>query len=253
MRFELQRADFWKRISAFLFDIIMLGIIVVGAAVALSAILGYDKYMDVIEQVEQEYIEKYDINPDITDEERAALTPEEEAVYDEYNKARQDDERLLIAYNMLFNLSLAITSVSILLAYVIMELIVPIIFKNGQTLGKKAFGLAVVHTNGVRLHGQAHFVRTIIGKCLIEAIIPAYFVIMILFGGLGIVGVVVLALMLVLQIFVIAYTKTRSAIHDLIADTVVVDYASQMIFENADELIAYKTKIHEEMANKKEY
>ena len=220
---------------------------------ALSAILGYDKYMDVIEQVEQEYIEKYDINPDITDEERAALTPEEEAVYDEYNKARQDDERLLIAYNMLFNLSLAITSVSILLAYVIMELIVPIIFKNGQTLGKKAFGLAVVHTNGVRLHGQAHFVRTIIGKCLIEAIIPAYFVIMILFGGLGIVGVVVLALMLVLQIFVIAYTKTRSAIHDLIADTVVVDYASQMIFENADELIAYKTKIHEEMANKKEY
>ena len=253
MRFEIQRADFWKRISAFLFDIILLGIVIVGAAAALSGILGYDKYMDVVEQVEDEYIEKYGIDPDITEEERAALSPEEYAVYDEYNEARKNDERLIIAYNMLFNLALAITSASILIGYIIMELIIPIFFKNGQTLGKKAFGLAVVHTNGVRLRGQAHFIRTIIGKCLIEALVPAYFIIMILFGSLGIVGLVVLALLLLLQIFVLAYTKTRSAIHDLIADTVVVDFASQMIFENADELIAYKTKIHEELANKKEY
>ena len=166
MRFEIQRADFWKRISAFLFDIILLGIVIVGAAALLSAILGYDKHMAVVEQVENEYIEKYGINTELTDEEKAKLSEEELAVYDEYNAARESDERLIIGYNMIMRLIFTILSVSVLIGHVIMEFIVPIFFKNGQTLGKKAFGLAVMHTNGVRLRGQAHFVRTIIGKCL---------------------------------------------------------------------------------------
>ena len=253
MRFEIQRADFWKRISAFLFDIILLGIVIVGAAAAMSAILRYDKHMAVVEQVEKEYTEKYGVNTELTEEEMAALSAEERAIYDAYDEARQKDERLIIGYNLLFSMALAITSVSILIGYVVMELLVPIFFKNGQTLGKKIFGLAVVHTNGVRLHGQAHFVRSVIGKCLIEALVPAYFILMILFGSLGIVGLVVLVLMAGLQLFALISTRTRSAIHDLISDTVVVDMASQMIFENADELIAYKTKIHEEMVNQKEY
>ena len=34
----------WKRISAYIFDFIMLGIVAVGAALLLSGILGYDRY-----------------------------------------------------------------------------------------------------------------------------------------------------------------------------------------------------------------
>lgn len=253
MRFELQRADFWKRISAFLFDIIIFGILLMGVATAMSAILDYDKYLDIVEQVEMEYVEKYGINPDITDEEFAALTDEEKEPYLECDRKRQQDERLIIAYNILIDFAVAIISVSILVASVVLELVVPIFFKNGQTLGKKIFGLAVIHTNGVRLRGQAHFIRSIIGKCAMETMIPAYLILMVLFGNLGIVGAAVLGLILILQIAVIASTKTRSAIHDLISDTVVVDFQSQMIFENADELIAYKTRLHEEEVNKKEY
>lgn len=253
MRFELQRADFWKRISAFLFDFILFGIVAVGVAAALSAILKYDMYVEVAEQVEAEYTEKYGLDPDITQEEYAVLTDEQKAPYIACDKARQEDERLIIAYNMIANLSIAITSASILIASIIMELVVPIFFKNGQTLGKKIFGLAVVHTNGVRLHGQAHFVRAIIGKCAIETLVPAYILLMILFGNLGIVGAAVLLLMAILEIVCMATTRTRSTIHDLISDTCVVDFNSQMIFENADELVAYKTRIHEEEANKKEY
>ena len=253
MRFELQRADFWKRISAFLFDIIIFGILLMGVATAMSAILDYDKYLDIVEQVEMEYVEKYGINPDITDEEFAALTDEEKEPYLECDRKRQQDERLIIAYNILIDFAVAIISVSILVASVVLELVVPIFFKNGQTLGKKIFGLAVIHTNGVRLRGQAHFIRSIIGKCAMETMIPAYLILMVLFGNLGIVGAAVIGLILILQIAVIASTKTRSAIHDLISDTVVVDFQSQMIFENADELIAYKTRLHEEEVNKKEY
>ena len=57
----------------------------------------------------------------------------------------------------------------------------------------------------------------------------------------------------ILEIFTIATTRTRSTIHDLVSDTVVVDMASQMIFDSEEELIAYKTRIHEEEVNKREY
>jgi uncharacterized RDD family membrane protein YckC len=253
MRFEIQRADFWKRISAFLFDFIMLGIVVVGVATLLSVVFNYDYYADIANDVEAEYAERYGIDPNISSEDFNALTEEQKAPYIACDEARQKDERLIIAYNIMMNLVLLIVSVSILVGFLIMEFAVPLFFKNGQTLGKKAFGLGVVHTNGVRLKGQAHFIRSVIGKCVIEVMVPVYIFLMILFGSLGIVGTAVLVLLFILQIFVIATTKTRSAIHDLISDCVVVDFSSQMVFENADELMEYKTRIHAEEVNKKEY
>ena len=254
MRFELQRADFWKRISALMFDIMMLLIVAVIAAVAMSAAFKYDKHVEVVERVEQEYVEKYGIIQDISEEEFAALSKEEKDVYYACDAERQRDPRLIASYNMLSSLKFVIPSMSILIAYALLELGVPILFKNGQTLGKKAFGLGVVHTNGVRIRGQAHFIRSIIGKCLIEALVPFYFFMMIIHGRLGpLLGVVMILLIFILEIFTVATTRTRSAIHDLIADTAVVDLASQMVFEDFDALVAYKAKIHEEMANKQEY
>ena len=253
MRFEIQRADFWKRISAFLFDFIMLGIVVVGVATLPSVVFNYDYYADIANEVEAEYAERYGIDPNISSEDFNALTEEQKAPYIACDEARQKDERLIIAYNIMMNLVLLIVSVSILVGFLIMEFAVPLFFKNGQTLGKKAFGLGVVHTNGVRLKGQAHFIRSVIGKCVIEVMVPVYIFLMILFGNLGIVGTAVLVLLFILEIFVIATTKTRSAIHDLISDCVVVDFNSQMVFENADELMEYKTRIHAEEVNKKEY
>ena len=253
MRFEVQRADFWKRISAFLFDIIMVGIIVIGSAYAMAVIFKYDYYSGIAADVEAEYVEKYGINPDISAEEYEALPEEQKAVYIACDEARQQDERLIVAYDIMMNLALLITSASLLIGYLTMEFAVPLFFGNGQTLGKKAFGLAVMHSNGVRLRGQAHFARSIIGKCVIEAMVPVYIILMIILGNLGIVGTAVLVLLLGLQIFTIASTRNRSAIHDLLSDTVVVDYASQLIFENTEELMAYKTRIHEEEVNRAEY
>ena len=80
-------------------------------------------------------------------------------------------------------------------------------------------------------------------KIMILAILCTM-VLMILFGLLGIVGWIALLLLLLLQIFVMVKTPTNSSIHDLLADTVVVDYASQQIFETQEELIAFKEEQH---------
>ena len=73
---------------------------------------------------------------------------------------------------------------------------------------------------------------------------------MMFFGIIGIVGPIVILGLLVLEIICVCATRTNSAIHDLISDTVVVDMSTQMIFESEQALIDYKKKIHEqEVAN----
>lgn len=250
MRFELQRADFWKRISAFLFDIIMLVTLAIGLSAIMSVIFGYNNYNNEYDRIKQEYYDRYEIDPGVPMDE---LTDEQKQAYNTANDEFMKDKDAIYNYNMLMNLSLLILSFSVLIAFIALELIVPYLFKYGRTLGKKIFGLAVMRTNGVKVSNRVFFVRTIIGKYTMETMVPIYLIIMTIFGSIAMLGPILVLLLLGLEIFSMFYTKTRSTIHDLVADTVVVDMASQMIFESEEELIAYKTRIHEEMANKKEY
>ena len=66
-------------------------------------------------------------------------------------------------------------------------------------------------------------------------------------------GIPVLLLILVLQIGLIVGTKTNSAIHDVLAYTVTVDLASQMIFDSPEQMLEYKKKIHAEAADRAQY
>ena len=48
-------------------------------------------------------------------------------------------------------------------------------------------------------------------------------------------------------------TKTNSCIHDVLSYSVVVDMASQMIFESEAALTEYKNRVHREMVDKADY
>ena len=62
-------------------------------------------------------------------------------------------------------------------------------------------------------------------------------------------GTAVILLLAAAQVVLPAATRTRSAIHDLLAQSVTVDLASQMIFENAEARMNYiKTRAAEEAA-----
>lgn len=250
MRFELQRADFWKRISAFLFDIIMLVTVAVGIAAGLSAILKVDSYLDKVENIKNEYYEKYNIDINVPEDK---LTDEQKQARVDAEKEFSQDKEVIFNSNMHFNLLLITISISVLLSYVALELTIPYALKYGRTLGKKIFGLAVIRTNGVKVSGPVFFVRTIIGKYTMETMVPIYFLTMAIFNVIPLLGPLMTLLLIGLEIFTVAYTKTRSTIHDLVSDTVVVDYNSQMIFESEEELVEYKTRIHAEEAAKKEY
>lgn len=253
MGHELQRADFWKRLSAFMFDTMMIILAAVGIAAIMSLFMNYEEHYNTIETIEAECAAKYGINTDLTAEEYEQLSDDEKQRYLEADAEFGSNPLVADAYNKLLTLTLLTITFSLLIAYVGLEFVVPIFLKHGRTLGKKIFGLAVMRTNGVKLDGQAHFIRSIIGKYTMETMVPVYIILMIIFGNLGPIGTLMLIAFLILEIAVYATTRTRSTVHDLVSDTVVVDMASQMIFESYDDLMAYKTKLHEEEANKKEY
>ena len=253
MIFDLQKASLSKRISAFLFDFIILCVIAVGIATLLSLIVGYDARLEQLEIKYNKYEEIYGIDTDISTDDYNALTEAEKQKYADASNAMAEDEEMNKLYSILMNLTLITVSFAILLAYVITEVLVPLFFKNGQTLGKKIFGVALMRTDGVAVSPFQIFVRAIIGKYTIETMIPVFLLLLIFFGAIGDIGFLIVALLLLLQLIVMIATRSNSLIHDLFAVTVAVDMSSQMIFKNADEMLEYKKALAEKKAREQAY
>ena len=250
---DLQKASLLKRASAFLLDVILLAVLVTGLAFLISTATGYDGYTQQMNDIEKEYEARFDVSFDLTEQAYNELTEEQKAQVNKAYAAYTADERVVYAYDMMVSLILLTTSLSILGAYLVLEFILPLVFGNGQTVGKKIFGIGLMQTNGVKVSTFSMFVRTILGKCTIGTLVPAAIIILSLLGSAGIAGPTVLLLILVLQIGLIIGTKTNSAIHDVLAYTVAVDLASQMIFESAEQMLEYKKKIHAEVADRAQY
>ena len=142
---------------------------------------------------------------------------------------------------------------SILIGVTVVDFVIPLFLKNGQTLGKKVFGIGLVRVDGVQLTTLQLFVRTILGKFAIELMVPTCIVILLLFNAANIIHLAILAILIIAQIACVAATRTNSAIHDLLAGTVAIDIFSQQIFRSSEELLEYTKKIHAERADRSGY
>lgn len=253
MTHDLQKASLWKRASAWIFDFILLGILIVGVAFVLSAVLGYNGYNETLDAAYAQYEAQYDVEFEISQEQYLAMTEQQRHNYDTAYNTLVSDQEAMYAYNMVLNLTMLITTLSILIAYLALEFALPLFLGNGQTLGKKIFGLCLMRTNGVQINNLQLFVRTVLGKFTIETMIPVYILIMIFFNMIGILGTGILAVLALVQLILLAVTATNAQIHDLLAGTVVVDYSSQMIFRTTEDLIAYQKRVAAEAAARQPY
>lgn len=244
MNIDLQKPSIWKRISAAMFDCLILVIVVVGVGYVLSAVTGYNAYNKTLQDAYDRYESEYEIEFEITGEEYLAMSETEKATYDAAYDALIKDEAAMYAYNMVLSLTMVIISGSILAAYLLLEFVVPLKLGNGQTIGKKIFGIGVMRVDAVQLTTIQLFIRTILGKFTIETMIPVYIVIMIFFNIIGVEGTIVLGALALIQFIILCVNKNRSVIHDLLAGTVVVDIASQKIFKDQEALLEYIKKEH---------
>lgn len=258
---DIQKASLWKRASAGLFDLILLAMLTVGMAALLSSVFNYNahyqKLADSYVRYEQRFEEEYGVKFRISQEEYDAMTTDERSYYDEACKAAQDafskDSEVIYEYNLVMNLTLLITTFALLISVLLMEFFIPLFFKNGQTLGKKIFAIAVIRPDGVKASNVQLFVRTLLGKFTIELMIPIYILLMILFNSASIISLAILAAILLSQIISMIVSKTNNLIHDSISGTVTVDFATQMIFSSGEERIEYIKRLHAQETAKKEY
>lgn len=248
----------FKRISAFLFDLILLCIVAVGCAYLLSACLGYDAPLAELDSIkvtyEQEYTTtEYEVKFEISSADYEALTEAQKEIYQKAYSAFAKDERANYLTAQIVNLSLLITSFAILLSFVLLEFVVPLLFGNGQTVGKKIFGVAVMREDGVKISPVILFIRTVLGKYAVETMIPVYILMMIFLGAMGIMGLITLGAILVIELALIFTSQARTPLHDKLAHTVCVDMASQMIFDSTEERLEYQKRIHaEQVANERD-
>ena len=252
---NLQKASFGKRIIAAIFDGILLSIIAVGLIALLSGIFKTDTYLNTYQEAYNKYSTEYNIN--LTANEYSELTPEQKSDYDAKvvlaEEAFSKDEAAVYAYNMFINLSLIIITFSVLIGTVVIEFIVPLFFGNGQTLGKKIFGIAVMHVDTVKVNGVQLFARAVLGKFTFEIMIPLAIIMMIFFNLIGIMGSIILFAIVIAEIICLVYNKKNMLLHDVIAATVCVDFLSQKIFESREEKEAFIKKKAADEAEKAAY
>ena len=250
---DIQRANMWKRISAALLDIILLVLLITGIGLLLSEVLDYNAYVAKLNDGYAKYEEMYGIEFNLDQEGFDALSIEEQEHYKAASNALEQDAEEVYAYDMTINLSFIIASASIFLAYLLLEFFVPVFFGNGQTIGKKVFSLGLMRTDSVKLTTFALFVRSMLGKCTIETLVPVMMFMAMVIAPIGLIAPAIIFGILAVNVGLLISSRNRACIHDLMAVTVVIDLSSQEIFDTPEDLLEYKKKLAAEDSERQEY
>ena len=281
--YELKKIGIVKRASAWLLDAILLAVLATGIIWVISLICRFEAQSALLTQYNQQlndfqeahgkavaehYGYTYSVDEDgvltvtkggreasFDDVIRELVNSEgkDEAVkaaYDAYLNLPINE--FVAQYRLVSNLLFMMVTLGLLIAYMVLEFLVPLLMKNGQTVGKKIFGIGLVRPDCVKMPAFALFARTLIGKFAIETMFPILLVFMFIFGGLGLLAVILIAALFILQIVLLFATKNKTVIHDLLASTVAVDIKLQMIYETVEAREEELRRIHKEEAERPE-
>lgn len=261
MGLDLQRASISKRLAAFVIDFFIFILLCVLLTSLFSFVFGYKNSVDSLNAIYDKYPTKfkYDDLYTLDYEEYSKLSDDIKKQYqsdcEKFQEDKESQEKYITITTEIAIKSFLIISLSMLLTFVITELSIPMFLKNGQTIGKKLFSIGVVRVDLIKITPFQLFVRTIVGKFIIETLIPVMFLIFPLIGilGGGTFGIIIFAVYLLVQSAMFIFTKNKYILHDVLAVTVAVDMQTQMIFDSTDDLIAYKKKLHEEEVKNSSY
>lgn len=239
---DLQKADMWKRVSAWLFDGVLMIALALACGILLSGLLGVQTHNEKLEAEYDRVAQAYGVSFDVSEADYLAMSQEEQQNYDAAYQALITDAEAMYAYNKVIGLTLVLVSLSLLAAILIWEFCLPLLFGNGQTLGKKIFNLGLMGKDSVKLNKLQLLIRTLVGKYIIDTMVPVVVLLMLFWGSLSQFGPMLLLGWLAGQVLCLAVTKNHTAVHDLLAGTVAVDINNQVIFSSPEELAAYRRK-----------
>ena len=114
-------------------------------------------------------------------------------------------------------------------------LIVPLFFKNGETLGKLMFKLCLANKLGYKYSKIQLIPRYLL---FVAVVVVLYFVV-----GINLISLGILTFIALISYTLTIFTKDHKAIHDYVAGTLVVDKVKSEIYKNYDEAIRVKQSI----------
>jgi uncharacterized RDD family membrane protein YckC len=120
---------------------------------------------------------------------------------------------------------LEVVSLSAVIAVVIYYLLFPLIFKNGQTLGKKTLGLALVNTQGYRIQWWQTVVRFLV------IVLTFYTAPISVFGSV------------LISYTLMVFSKRNRSGNDFLALTRVIQTKESLIFDNEDAFLNYQKEL----------
>ena len=232
---DLQRAENSKRIFAFLTDLILMSILTAGIYLLLSWMLNVDSYSEKYDGIKEEYEQLYNVKFGLSQEEYDKLEQSEKNNYKAAVDAMNSDEEASSAIKKSYSLSIGIFLGGIIVSFVVFGFIVPLILKEGRTAGKRLFGLAVIRSGFTHASPVVIFTRNVIGTGVFEIILPIMIFLSSLMNLTGVFGIILLVIFIAAELIVFAKSSGHRLLHDVLADTVVVDWASQRVFDTPEE------------------
>ena len=226
---RFKNADLIKRFAAWILDNLLIVVMVVGCCVSMSKLVGYEQNSQMLDAVFAKYETQYGVTFDVSEEAYMAMTDGEKANYDAAYEALSTDPEALQGYGRMMGMTLIIAAVSFFLPLFVWEFLMPLCLGNGQTLGKKVFSLSVVQKDFSNVSGKQLFFRSILGKYAIETMIPVFIGLLFFWGAISLASLGILLALVCTQFLFVTMSKNRTAIHDLLAGTRVVDTGSLVI------------------------
>ena len=117
--------------------------------------------------------------------------------------------------------------IGVFLSMVIFYLVIPLFFKDGETLGKKINKICLVNKLGYQ-YKRAQLFPRVAFPILLSSII-------IFFTGFSIITFVILSVVILASFLLVIFTKEHKSIHDYLAGTLVIEKVDSTWFENATE------------------
>lgn len=195
-------------------------------------------YQDVLVEYHDKMVEHglgyYDINDETEVKIYIDYEIGEKISQEEFNEALEkfkNDSRAMEVLNKVNTLSMIGTAVTLFLAIIPNYLLFPLIFKNGQTLGKKLMKIAIVDKDGCRVKFSSLILRNIVGLYLFDLLVSYFFMLII---NIPIIAIISLLMGL--------FTKNKRTVHDLVANTYVVDEELSIIYFSLEDKEAFESK-----------
>lgn len=153
---------------------------------------------------------------------------------DAYSNFCEQDNIADLQNNITFIYSVEL-SISGVIATVITYIIIPLLIKNGQTVGKKVFKLSLANKDGYALHNSQLLMRAMpLLVVLLSMLVPVW-------------KDLILVLIVYLIIFLVSFALSmaspkKMSLHDYTGGTIVVDHNTSLIFNSASEEEEYTLK-----------